>query len=507
MATFKGVPAPITTAAVVAVVVVVAVLVSAVVRIYGSLLPAAEAQAAYVSPFAAHPVVRDVDPHVPDDANHYEAPPPRGQVAATPGQTVVSLTFDDGNASDALAARMLADRGLVGTFFISSGSIGKPGFLSYDSLRGVAALGHEIGGHTVNHLDLTGMPLQEAQREICLDRATLTEWGFNVRNFAYPFAEGSAEVRQAAMACGYNSARGLGEVRTRFGCEECDPAAALPPVDLEETAAPAPVTVEWTVEDLKESVRAAQPAGGWVQLTFHSVCTVNCDYFGVTEPVLAEFLTWLQAETRRGSTVVRPVEEVIGGPVQPLVDAPAPAATPPAGANAVLNPALDVAGSVPTELPPNAKALGPLPECWQVEAYGNHQAEFGAFPLANTGDSAMSLKVQGHVDGEAKLMPAMDLRRCAPPVVAGRQYTLEASYKSTARPQFAVYYRVERGVWVYWTSSGFFPPSDGFARAQWVTPPVPSGATAISFGLGLAQNGELVTDDYALMETPGIHAG
>ncbi|MCT9625615.1 polysaccharide deacetylase family protein [Pseudarthrobacter equi] len=505
MAGIKGAPAPITVAGVVTVVVVIALLAAAVVRIYFSLLPGA--QTAYVPPFEAHPVVRDVDPYLPGDATHYEAPPPRAQVAPVPGQTVVSLTFDDGNASDTLAAKMLADRGMVGTFFISSGSIGKPGYLSYDGLRTVAALGHEIGGHTVNHLDLTAMPLEEAQREVCLDRSTLTEWGFNVRNFAYPYASEGPEIRKAAMDCGYNSARGLGEVRTRFGCEECEPAAVLPPATLDNTAAPAPVTVEWTLDDLKESVRAAQPAGGWVQLTFHSVCTKDCDYFGVNQGVLAEFLTWLQGQAQAGSTVVRPVEEVVGGPVQPAVAGPARSPRLIGTGNALLNPGLDVAGGPAAELPPNAKALGSLPTCWQVEAYGSHQAEFGASPLANTGDAAVSLRMQGYVNGEAKLMPSMDLGHCAPPVAAGRQYTLEASYKSTAMPQFTVYYRVGRGVWVYWTSSKFFPASDSFTRAQWVTPPVPPGATAISFGLGLVQNGDLVTDDYALTETAGVHAG
>ncbi|MGK3649175.1 polysaccharide deacetylase family protein [Pseudarthrobacter enclensis] len=507
MAGIKGAPAPITVAWVVAAVVVIAVLVAAAVRIVSSLLAGPAEQARYVSPFDAHPVVRDVDPYVPDDATHYEPPAPRVQAAFVPGQTVVSLTFDDGNESDSLAARMMAERGMVGTFFIASGSIGQPGFLSYNALRGVAALGHEIAGHTVNHLDLTAMPPAEAQREICLDRATLTAWGFNVRNFAYPFAAANPAVKQAAMACGYNSARGLGEVKTRFGCKECEPAAVLPPTKLDETAAAAPVTVEWTLEDLKDSVRAAQPAGGWVQLTFHGVCTTTCDFFGVQEGMLAEFLTWLQAETQNGTTVVRPVEEVIGGPVQPVVAASGSTAPLLPGANAVLNPGLDVGGGGAAELPPNAKVLGTVPTCWQPGAFGSHKAVFSAAPLANTGDTAMSLQVQEHVEGEARLMQAMDLGHCSPPVVAGRAYTLEASYTSSALTQFTVYYRVDRGVWVYWTSSKFFPATDTFARAEWITPPVPPGVTAISFGLGLVQNGNLVTDDYALTETPGIQAG
>ena len=71
-----------------------------------------------------------------------------------PGQTVVSITFDDGRASNAYGAEMLTDHHLPGTFFINSGNIGKPGYLTMPQLDGIAAEGHEIGGHTVNHPDL-----------------------------------------------------------------------------------------------------------------------------------------------------------------------------------------------------------------------------------------------------------------------------------------------------------------------------------------------------------------
>jgi peptidoglycan/xylan/chitin deacetylase (PgdA/CDA1 family) len=44
---------------------------------------------------------------------------------ALPGETVISLTFDDGIKSQAdLAAPVLASHGMNGTFYINSGNVG-----------------------------------------------------------------------------------------------------------------------------------------------------------------------------------------------------------------------------------------------------------------------------------------------------------------------------------------------------------------------------------------------
>jgi hypothetical protein len=52
-------------------------------------------------------------------------------------------------------------------------------------------------------------------------------------------------------------------------------------------------------------------------------------------------------------------------------------------------------------------------------------------------------------------------------------------------------------------SSPEFAPATEFTAARWTLPPIPGGVTAVSFGLGLTQNGELVTDDYSLIAEGG----
>jgi hypothetical protein len=56
-------------------------------------------------------------------------------------------------------------------------------------------------------------------------------------------------------------------------------------------------------------------------------------------------------------------------------------------------------------------------------------------------------------------------------------------------------------VWRYWTQSPLLAAQQSWTRATWTTPAVPAGATALSFGLNLAQTGSLVTDDYSMTDT------
>jgi hypothetical protein len=63
--------------------------------------------------------------------------------------------------------------------------------------------------------------------------------------------------------------------------------------------------------------QAEQSGGGWVQLVFHHVCD-NCDVYSVNAANFTALLDWLQPRAARG-TIVRTVNEVIGGSVKPPV--------------------------------------------------------------------------------------------------------------------------------------------------------------------------------------------
>jgi peptidoglycan/xylan/chitin deacetylase (PgdA/CDA1 family) len=75
----------------------------------------------------------------------------------------VWLTFDDGDASNALEALpLLAGRGLRADFFITPARVGRPGFMDWATLREMAAAGMSLQshGHThayFTHLDAAGL--------------------------------------------------------------------------------------------------------------------------------------------------------------------------------------------------------------------------------------------------------------------------------------------------------------------------------------------------------------
>jgi peptidoglycan/xylan/chitin deacetylase (PgdA/CDA1 family) len=78
-----------------------------------------------------------------------------------------ALTFDDGGASALGAAEALERRGWRGHFFVTTGRVGTPGFLSADEVRELSRRGHDVGSHSDSHPTYMGS----------LSRAELaTEW-------------------------------------------------------------------------------------------------------------------------------------------------------------------------------------------------------------------------------------------------------------------------------------------------------------------------------------------
>ena len=93
----------------------------------------------------------------------------------------------------------------------------------------------------------------------------------------------------------------------------------------------------------------------------------------------------------------------------------------------------------------------------------------------------------------------MDLGSCAPGVTAGHSYTVGAWYESSGPVVFNAYYRTPAGTWKFWVTSPPMPASRRWTPGRWTPPAVPSGATAVSFGLALRSDGTLATTRYSLL--------
>jgi peptidoglycan/xylan/chitin deacetylase (PgdA/CDA1 family) len=427
---------------------------------------------------------------------------PPSAVAAT-NPTVVSLTFDDGDADQMAAAQTMAGHGLAGTFYITTGWIGAEGYLSQANLATLAASGNEIGGHTVTHADLTQISSTEVQAQICNGRDVLEGWGYQPTSFAYPFSTANASVEQLAAQCGYTTSRGLGDIRSPASCADCPTAESMPPADPQYLKAPDQVDSTWTLDQLKAQVtNASSGNGGWVILTFHHICdaigTANCQADqSTTSATFNAFVAWLAAfrADAANNTVVQTVDQTVrqymgaGYPAYQSAQGVPPRAPAAAGANALLNPSLETTDA----------ATG-FPSCFQAGGWGTNTPAWAAASPGRTGTVAQQLGITGYADGDAKLLPNLDIHTCAPTVEPGKTYNMSTWYQSTGITQFALYYRDASYAWRYWTSSPWFAAAPTWTEATFTTPPVPAGANAMTFGLALIQDGTLLTDDYSLVE-------
>jgi peptidoglycan/xylan/chitin deacetylase (PgdA/CDA1 family) len=122
------------------------------------------------------------------------------RTGGAPPRRTVAITFDDCYYDNLDAARTLAEFQLPACFFIPTQFVGtahvfawdrglpRLANLSWNDVREMAGLGHDIGSHTVSHADLGTLGADETRRELVESKKTLEDQiGRPVRWFAYPF--------------------------------------------------------------------------------------------------------------------------------------------------------------------------------------------------------------------------------------------------------------------------------------------------------------------------------
>ncbi|MFJ2031222.1 polysaccharide deacetylase family protein [Streptosporangium sp. NPDC087985] len=231
-------------------------------------------------------------------------------------ETVVSLTFDDGDVTHPSAARMLERRGMRGTFYVNTETVGRDLKLTRRQLAAIAKAGHEIGGHTLTHLRLTELTRSEQRVQICDDRRTLVAWGYRPTTLAYPFGAVDSDAKSVARQCGYDAARAVGGLR-QWKCPDCPAGEDLRPKDRYAIRTPGSVREDTLLRQMKQQVlNAEKGGGGLVTLVFHRVCD-GCGVYSVSPGTLNEFLDWLASRKAHG-TVVRTLHDAIGARYLPL---------------------------------------------------------------------------------------------------------------------------------------------------------------------------------------------
>jgi peptidoglycan/xylan/chitin deacetylase (PgdA/CDA1 family) len=118
----------------------------------------------------------------------------------------ISITFDDGFKNCLRAASIMEECGARGCFFVCPGIVDETDpanierfcrerlellrpveFMNWDDLIGLKIRGHEIGGHTMSHVNLARVPLDEARREIAECHEVIARKLGECRHFAWTY--------------------------------------------------------------------------------------------------------------------------------------------------------------------------------------------------------------------------------------------------------------------------------------------------------------------------------
>jgi hypothetical protein len=405
------------------------------------------------------------------------------------GRTIVSLTFDDGLTQSPVRAILLR-YGMKGTFYVNANLIGTGGdYLSRAELDALFADGHEIGGHTTNHVNLATLSDAAQRTAICGDLQTLNGWyPGQIHSFAYPFASTGpttqAIVAEGCPGVGSYSARTVGGLASGSQCSGCAAAESIPPGNPYYINTPESILSTTTLDEMKTLVTQAEASGGgWVPLVFHRVCD-GCSSYAVSAATLDAFLAWLKAR-ESNHTYVRTVYQVMSG------DLPPPPPPPPLGPNLLLNASLE------TDQDGNGQA-----DCWLRNAWGTQSATWTRPSDAQSGSRSERVQITSYSSGDVKLLPTLDAGQaaggCAPPVEPGAAYVLGAWYKATTPVVPVLFYRDAGGVWRYWRDGPLLPATASWSQLTYNPGAIPAGASALSFGIALDAVGTLTTDSYSL---------
>jgi peptidoglycan/xylan/chitin deacetylase (PgdA/CDA1 family) len=121
----------------------------------------------------------------------------------------IAITFDDGYEDNYLNAYpVLKETGLTATIFVIPAMVGSDGYLTWDQIIEMSESGIiTIGSHSLSHQWLTGMAVQQLDREIIDSKRSIeSHIGKEVNTFSYPVGGFDKDVREKVIKAGYKIA-------------------------------------------------------------------------------------------------------------------------------------------------------------------------------------------------------------------------------------------------------------------------------------------------------------
>jgi len=135
-------------------------------------------------------------------------------------------------------------------------------------------------------------------------------------------------------------------------------------------------------------------------------------------------------------------------------------------------------------------------DCFDLAGWGTNTATLAAVTGTDGTGRAARLTMSGRQSGDRKLI-IRENDACGVAVTAGTSYDLYVSYTSTV-PVEGAFYRKTAAGWTWWYVPGNqLPAASTWTRARFRTPAVPADTVRVAWGVAIAANGTLITDDYA----------
>lgn len=124
-----------------------------------------------------------------------------------PAERSVCITFDDGCETDLIAAApVLGELGFNATFYLTSGFLNTPGYLTREQVRELDAQGFQIGCHSMTHPYLSDLSELQLRREIAGAKEQIEAIvGHRIEHFSCPGGRYDQRTLRIAREAGFAS--------------------------------------------------------------------------------------------------------------------------------------------------------------------------------------------------------------------------------------------------------------------------------------------------------------
>lgn len=186
---------------------------------------------------------------------------------------MISFSFDDAWTSQYTNALPILDAaGFKGTFYILTEPVqgGWDGYMTPAQVQTVAQHGHEMGGHTVTHADLTRLTNTKIDKEIKNSKTYIQNLtGKTVTSLAYPYGSYNTKVVNRTKLAGYTNGR-TADPSTTLGFNP----KGTPAYEINSFSPNGSVSLA----QVKAAIDQAKATNQWFVFSFHEIGNSTDEY-------------------------------------------------------------------------------------------------------------------------------------------------------------------------------------------------------------------------------------